>query len=448
MTVRNALLIVLLGLPAAGLLVFGPRGKYDVPIGRTVIRYWEKWSGVEGRAMQQIVDDFNNTVGADKGIWVEYCAISSIERRTLIATAGGDPPDVAGLYDYIVPQFADQGALLDLEDLAREHGINEDAFKPIWWQMGMYEGKLYALPSAPYTIALLYNRKLFREAGLDPDRPPRTIAELDEYHYKLVKRDAKGRITQVGFMPAPALLGWWHWVWPYFFNARLWDGQSFHLDTPEGRAAMRWIAERRKKIGVEDALEFEAVSGAVEGAQNPFLSGRLAMVFQGPWIANWVNAYAPDLDYAVAPFPSVNENDHNAFASADVFVIPRGSRHPQEAMTFLAYVERQDVMERLCKAHCKVSPFRHPSPEFFKDHPNPYIRVFDALADSPDVFGPPKMPMFQHASMEMLFMLESVLQGVRGPDEAVKATQAKIDTIVDEYQRMTAKRHGQSLAAE
>jgi len=442
MSRRSLILLIVLGLPAVGLLVLGPRSQYGVPADRTVIRYWEKWTGVEGAAMQRIVDRFNSTVGAEHRIWVEYSAISNVDQRTLVATAGGDPPDVAGLFDYIVPQFADQGALTPLDDLVREFKIDPAAFKPIWWEIGVYEDRLYALPSPPYTIALYYNKRLFREAGLDPQRPPQTIAELDDCVRRLTKRDASGRIVQAGFSPAPAMLGWWHWVWPCFFDARLWDGQHFTLETPAGLAGLRWIAAQRAELGVKAMLAFEAEAGAIEGAQNPFLSERLAMVFQGPWLANWARTYTPNLDYGVAPFPSVTQERRNVFASADVFVIPRGARHPQEAMTFLAYVERQDVMESLCKAHGKVSPFRMPAADFYATHPNPHIRVFDEMASSPDAFGYPKMPVWTQASTEMLYLLESILQGVRGPDEAVHLTQVKVDTIVGEYQRMAARRHG------
>jgi multiple sugar transport system substrate-binding protein len=444
--VRTVILLAVLGGPAVALLALGPRGQVDVPLERTVIRYWEKWSGVEALAMQRIVDHFNSSVGAQKKIWVEYTSVSNVDQRTLIATAGGDPPDVAGLFDYVVPQFADRGALMELDELVDEFGIDLDAFKPIWLEIGRYQGELYALPSTPYTIALYYNRRLFREAGLDPDRPPRTTAELNEYAFRLTKRDASGRIVQLGFTTAPAMLGWWHWVWPCFFNALLWDGSRFHLDTPEGRAAIRWIAERRVALGVTDVLAFEATAGAIEGAQNPFLSQRLAMVFQGPWVSNWIQAYAPSLDYGVAPFPSVTTERQNVFASTDVFVIPRGSRHPREAMTFLAFVVQQDVLEELCREHCKVSPFRHPRQGFLANHPNPYILIFDEMARSQYAFGYPKMPMFAQVWTETLFMHESVLRGVRQPEEALQMTQQKIDAIVDEYQRTAAKRRQVELS--
>lgn len=447
MKLRSALLVVVLVLPAGLLLAFGPRGRHVIPAGRIVVRYWEKWTGVEGAAMQRIVDRFNASLGAERGIFVDYTAISNVDQRTLIAAAGGDPPDVAGLFDHIVAQFADQGALLPLDELAAEFGIKEAAFKPVWWNIGRYEGKLYALPSSPYTIALFYNRRLFREAGLDPDAPPRSIAELDEFARKLTRYDSTGRITQLGFTESPAMLGWWHWVWPFFFDARPWDGEHFNLATAQGRGAYEWLAKSRAAIGVQAALTFEASALSIESAQNPFLSGRLAMVFQGPWMANWARIYTPDLDYGVAAFPSSDPARRHVFASADVFTIPSGAKHPREAMAFLSYILRQDVMEELCREQCKVSPFREPRPEFFENHPNRFVRTFDEMGASPDAFGYPKMPTWSQTTSALLTLLDTVLRAKDDPDRAVEQAQRKIEDIVAEYDGMRALRRGGAAPA-
>ena len=443
MNFRSGLLLVLLGLPAVLLLAFGPRGRVAAPPDRTVIRYWEKWSGAEAQAMMPIVERFNETVGTEHGIWVEYCSVSNVDQRMLISTAGGDPPDLAGLYDHAVPQFADQGALLPLDDLVSAHGIDVDAFQPIWRDICRYEDTLYALPSTPYTIALYYNRRLLREARLNPDRPPRTLAELNEYAIRLTKRDASGRITQLGFTTSPAMLGWWHWVWPFFFDARPWDGAHYALDSPQMHAAVEWITTRRAALGNNKVLDFERAAGAIEGTQNAFLAQRLAMLFQGPWVSNWVQKYAPDLDYGVAPFPSLTPEGRNAFASTDVFVIPRSSPHPQEAMIFLAYVMRQEVLEELCRLQCKVSPFRAPGPDFLAAHPNPHIRVFDELAGYEGAFGYPKMPTWTAARDETLSLLQTVLIGKEDINAALRRGQQRVDAAVRDYQRMAALRRAQ-----
>jgi ABC-type glycerol-3-phosphate transport system substrate-binding protein len=135
--------------------------------------------------MKEIVNDFNAGIGAEKHIFVRYVSISAINQKTLIATAAGVPPDVAGLWDTNLAQFAAQDALEPLDDLATEHGITAATYKPVYWDACHYDGKLYALISTPATVALHYNKKLFHEqaaslraAGLDPDRAPATIDEL------------------------------------------------------------------------------------------------------------------------------------------------------------------------------------------------------------------------------------------------------------------------------
>ncbi len=437
---RNLILTIVLGLPALLLLAVGPRGEVDIPPDRTVVRYWEKWTGVEALAMQAIVDDFNRTVGADHNIWVDYNAVGNIDQRLKIATAGGDPPDVAGLFDYAVPQFAAMGALTSLDNLvAGSNTIDLAAFQPVWLDICTHDDTLYALPSAPYTIALYYNKRLFRAAGLDPNRPPRTTAELNDYHHQLTRRDAAGDITQLGFTTAPVMLGWWHWVWPCFFGAELWDGRSFHLDTPAGRAAYEWIRDRRAPYGF-DALEtFESGAGAIESAQNAFLGERVAMIFQGPWLSKWADRYTPDLDYGVAPFPSANRDDHYAFASSDVFVIPTNAPHTRAALIFLEYVLQQPVLERLCREHYKISPFRKPGTDFFARHENPHVRTFARIAASPQAFGYPAMPTWPQANDELHELLEDILGGAPVAP-ALAETQARIDRIVRAYQHMQALR--------
>lgn len=444
--IRQFALFTVLGIPALALLAFGPRASTQRPDDRVIVTYWEKWTLAEGEAIKRIVDRFNATRGAELGIWVEYTAMGDVDKRMLIAAAGGDPPDLAGLPDRNLAQYADQDALTPLDDLARENTIDLEAFKPIWLKICRYHERLYAFPSTPFTVALYYNRRLYREAGLDPDHPPQTTAEFNDFAARLTRVGADGRITQLGFTLSPSMLGWWHWLWPYFFDGRLWDGAEFTVDTPEARASLGWILDYRKRIGNNRVLEFEGQGSVIESALNPFLSGKLAMVFQGPWLSSWARRYAPQLDYAVAPFPSVTSERRNVFASTDVFVIPRGARHPREAMEFLKYVLEQPVLEALCKAHGKSSPFRAPRPEFYEGHPNPFIRVFDGMADSPHAFGYPSMPTWGEAWTEMLYLLESVLREAMTPDEAVRKIQAKMDSVVAQYDRMSARRRGRRSA--
>src|SRR5882724_7872414 len=123
--IKTLILVVLLG-SALLLLAFGPRATDQFPKDRVVVDYWEKWTGHEEAAMRQIVNEFNATVGREKNIYVRYLSTSAVVDKTLVATAGGVPPDIAGLYNQNIAQFASQNALEPLDQRAAGHGITPD----------------------------------------------------------------------------------------------------------------------------------------------------------------------------------------------------------------------------------------------------------------------------------------------------------------------------------
>jgi multiple sugar transport system substrate-binding protein len=431
---RRLFTLVVLGVmltAALSLLAFGPRGSQVIPQNRIVVEYWEKWTGSEEQQMRLIVNDFNDTIGKQKGIYVRYLSTSAINQKALVATAAGVPPDIAGLWNGNIVQYAAQDALEPLEDLATSAGINAGTYKPVYWDACNYHGHLYGLVSTPAVVALLYNRLTFeasanqlRAAGLDPTRPPRTLDELDRYAAVLDKVDPRGRVLRAGYFPMEP--GWYVPFTPMWFGATMFDEKTgkFHLTDPKTVAAFDWIASYSRKLGKDAASDFKSGFGNFDSPQNPFLTGDVAMEQQGPWMANYIDHLRPDMQrllwpravemtkpiaerrknyaWAAAAFPSaVAGLDNVSYCTFDVLVIPRGAKHKREAFDFLAYVNRQDVMEKLCMLHCKNSPLTKVSDEFLNHHPNPYIGVYEELARSPNAMGCPQVPIWQEVVDEL-----------------------------------------------
>lgn len=296
---------------ALATLVFGPRPQPTSGQGRIHVQYWEKWTGLEAQQAQEVVDAFNNTVGKEKGIWVDMTSMSQIDRKTLISTAAGVPPDVAGLWDGQVLQFASMNALEPLDNYAREYGLTRDKYKTVYYDGCKYKGTLYAMPSTVWCIALLWNKAVFQEraaeiraAGLDPDRAPRTIDELDKYAAAIDTWEGTGknrRLKLTGYIPlepgtATNEMGYW-------FGAAIADptGTRVLLNSPQMMATYNWIRGYSERLGVAQLAEFR--SGFSSGAtslfdtpQNPFLVGWNAMVAQGPWMAAFIEKYDPQFD--------------------------------------------------------------------------------------------------------------------------------------------------------
>ncbi len=394
-------------------------GCHEPSDGRVHVHYWEKWSGFEGQAMQRVVDQFNHS---QNRIFVEYLAVPGVNRKTIVATAGGDPPDICGLWLADVCSFSDNNALTPLDEFIRADGSSVDdwlaRYAPVYADMMKYRGHIWAAVSTPSTTALHWNKTLFRAAGLDPERPPRTLAELDEYSDRLTRRDpATGQIVQMGFLPQEP--GWFSWAFPQWFGGSLWDGANITIGTIPGNAdCYRWVAGYTRKYGLDQVRAFSSGFGSFGSPQNPFLSGKLAMEFQGVWMNNYIQRFAPGLDYGVAPWPAAREGLENfTVADADLLAIPRGAKHPREAWEFIRYVgsihsNAQTVtelqgMELLCYGQGKNSPLLHWSPAFLKFHPNPHIALFRQLAESPHAIHSPKMGIWQEYNRELNVLFES-----------------------------------------
>jgi len=423
--------------------------------GRVVVSYWEKWTGFEKDAMQAVVDDYN---ASQDRVRVELLPVSDISQKVLLATAGGAPPDIAGLYSYDVFSYARRGALIPLDSLGALKRVSKDAYIPVYWRQCERFGMLWALPSTPTTIALHWNKKLFRDSGLDPGKPPLTIAELDSMCDKLTiveltrggkrvrvsyadlsadEKAAKAfRIVRLGFSPLEP--GWWSPYWGLWFGSDIWDSGSKRLtaDSEGNLAAFEWIASFAEKYGVDNMRSFGASLGGFSSPRNPFLSGKVAMELQGVWMYNFIEKYAPDMEWGAAPFPTaVGGGGAVTVAETDVLAIPRGARHPQEALEFILYVNRRENMEKLCFLQRKFTPLVEVGSDFLEKHPNPYIGMFRKLSESPGAYASQPIPILSEYTDGLESAAERVFFLLDTPEDALGGVQKRFERRLRQYYR-------------
>jgi multiple sugar transport system substrate-binding protein len=367
------------------------------PEGRVRISYWEKWTGMEKEAMEAVIHDFHRS---QSRIWVDYQSVSLYQQKILLATAGGDPPDIAGLLAADIADFAEKNALIPLDERMRGTHLTRESFLPTYWDMGVYRDRVWGVVSVPIVVSLHWNKDLFAKAGLDPERPPRTIAELDEYADKLtIVKD--GKIEQLGFLPADT--DWWPYSWGFWFGAKLWDGgENITIDSPENIRAFSWYQSYAKRHDAGQLQNFTSSFGNFASAQNSFLSGKLAMVLQGIWMGNFIQKFSPDMRWGAGPFPSEKPDQPPvAIADADMVAIPNGARHPDEAFEFIKFLTQQAEMEKVCLGQRKMSPLRNVSEGFFREHKNPYIGMFQELAASPGATPQPRISVWNEYTLEI-----------------------------------------------
>jgi len=478
-TIATGVTWVLLAIPAAWLIVLGPRTSRTVPADRTVVTYWEKWTDFEGEAMQDLIAVFNRTVGAEKGIYVDYVVTTNPGLKTLVAVAGGDPPDLVGFLPHHVISFAARGAMQDITDRAEAAGITEELLVPLYYRGCKYHGRLYALPLTPWSVAMYYNKSLFREfaeplrqAGVDPERPPVTLDELATYCHVIVKEDESGNIDVMPFLPGlPSTTGWYWHTWPLLYGGVLFDFEKncAPFDSEPYVQAYGWVRALVDSLGQSRVLRFESGMANFNSPDNPFMRGKLAIVRQGPWFANMIRQYAPELDYGVAPFPTA-DGSRITYNGQDVIAIPHGARHADEAWSFIEWLYMSEPIlvpskgpeprfgyeycfergpdgakrrpmpplrpiEWLCWAHYKNGPFARPTPGFVETHPNPAIAVHEALARSPLAVGDPPVPNWAELSAELLAAYSDIWSTRVDVRERLRRCRERADELIAQARR-------------
>ncbi|MCL6629687.1 MAG: ABC transporter substrate-binding protein, partial [Armatimonadetes bacterium] len=286
-------------------------------------------------------------------------------QKLMTAIAGKVPPDVIYQDRFTIGDWASRDAFMPLDELiARDRekpdGIRQEEFYRACWAEATYKGRVYAIPYNTDDRALYYNRALFREAGLDPNKPPQTWDELLDYAKKLTVYDKYGNFKRIGFIPNFGNSWLYLYSWQNGGEFMSPDGRKCTLNNPYSIEALEYM------VSVYDALKgIEAISSFQAGFKtqelDPFLLGLVAMKIDGNWCLDSIALYAPDLDFAVAPAPVPRARlaGEGRFAGQPKFItwsggfslaIPTGAKHVEEAWEFIKWMSSTECWRISCKA--------------------------------------------------------------------------------------------------
>jgi ABC-type glycerol-3-phosphate transport system substrate-binding protein len=156
------------------------------------LTYWHALGTQVGAAHEELIAEFN---AAHPDIQVEPLYSGSLwtfRDKLMTSIAGGQAPDIAYIDQFWSPQLARTGAIVKMQDFIEgPNGIDRDDIVPIAWETATVDGEIWTMPYAISNQVLYYNKDMFREVGLDPEKPPTNWDELIEYG-KLLTRDVTG----------------------------------------------------------------------------------------------------------------------------------------------------------------------------------------------------------------------------------------------------------------
>lgn len=234
--------------------------------------------------------------------------------RFLISVAGGQPPDVIWFDRFAVAEWAARGAFSPLDgyikrDLENKvpNAIQPREFYENVWAETVYKDRPYAIPNSVDDRVFFYNKDLLKAAGLvdkqtGEAKPPTTWEELREYNKILTRKNERGQLTRVGFVPNFG--NSWLYMFAFMADAKFMSDDGRNCTLNEGRAiqALTYMVNVYNDTGgYSDVMAFQ--SGFQGGELDPFVMGKVAMLIQGASYINFLAQYAKDVDFGVAPNP-------------------------------------------------------------------------------------------------------------------------------------------------
>lgn len=412
----------------------GPKQSIDTKSrsSKTTISVWHPWGGTQKEQFMDIVNEFNRTHSD-----IEVKALftpndTGSNQKFFTAVAADRAPDVIFVDGTQTSAWAEQGALEPLDKLILQSKIKaQDYFAPSWNQ-NCYKGHVWALAyCADPNFALVWNKKAFREVGLDPEKPPTTIAELDRYSDRLTKI-VNGKIVRLGIIPwaqygsANSIF-----TWGWAFGGSFYDSKTGKItaNNPKVVEAFKWMMSYCKKYDIRKMNAFASGFGSRD--QDPLYTGQLAM--RCMYIAGIedIKEYAPNLDYGIGyiPTPSGGE-EHSSWVGGWCLAIPKGCKHPKQAWEFIVWCSHDPVGTSVIGDKQKLFPGYKYSPylEKVKDKPG-YSMFLNILKECKH--QRPVMPAQEFFMNSLGKAVDYAAYGRKTPkqalDDATKETQTELD---------------------
>ncbi|WP_313468001.1 extracellular solute-binding protein, partial [Carnobacterium sp.] len=273
--------------------------------GPVELEFWSFWgSGPRNEAVEKIISDFNEKQD-DIVVKHVFQPWGDIWTKSLASVAAGNPPDVIIQDINSVRQRADANQAIDLQEyIDKEDEDIKGRFYPQLLDAATFEDDVYGLPFNTDTQVLFYNKDLFEKAGLDPETPPATWADLEKDAAALEEKDGDKWKT-IGFYP---LWSTGPDVWALNAdNGVSWfdDKDNVKINTPDKVDSLQWILDWQKHIGKSTVDSYEAEFGA--GIADPFVSELVAMRGQNINYLVELNELDHDINFGVALLPEKTE---------------------------------------------------------------------------------------------------------------------------------------------
>lgn len=330
--------------------------------------YWNGLTGSDGVTMVEMVQKFTEE-NPDVSVRVEMMPWGTYFDKLLTSLVSGSPPDLFLLHEFEIPQFAAQGVLGDSSDFYDDHGgpIPVADIYPRVIESLELDGARYGVPIDIHGWGLWYNKDLFADAGLDPEKCPATAEEFVAAAKRLTV-DVNGvRADEEGFDPAN--IDQWGTVVSWQKPTTLSTMWQFGGDWSDraGNATLTSDAVKKAVQFWYDLIHVEHVAPPPAGFDSwqTMAAGKLGMLPEGSWFLNFANDN--EINWGVCSFPQIGDRPAT-WTSSHVIYTPAtlSGEKLDAAKRLISFLTEQGALWATSgQPPARISQFESLSPEEF-----------------------------------------------------------------------------------
>ncbi len=297
------------------------------------ISFWCNFTGSDGDVLREIVDNYNSSNTDNITVEIDIMDYATLQSKlpTAISTGTGPSFILAGVE--LIKQYKENDIIEPIDDFWEVTGVDKSNFNENVLEKSYFEGTQYGVPMQYNLQYLYYNKDIFEAAGLDPETPPTTLEELEEY--AVACTDEANGIYGLGL---PVNYGnYVEYLWANGGDVVNTDGTENYLYSEENINTLTWLQGM-----IQEGVSPKALDAGE--ADTMFQAGRLAMYTSGPWNINGLNELG--VNYGITAIPAGTAGAYSPEGGCS-WMLSKGADDAtkQAAYKFMAYWLSDDVLK-------------------------------------------------------------------------------------------------------
>ena len=401
------------------------------------VMFWHSMGGDPGKAIDKMVADFNEQ---RDDILVEAVYQGSYDEslNKLRASLGtNDGPTIVQVYEIGSRFMIDSQMIQPIQKFIDADGYDLTQLEENILNYYTFDGELYSMPFNSSNPILYYNKDMFEEAGLDPDRPPQTYEEVESYARTLTKEGKYG----VSF----AIYGWF--MEQFHANAGVdyvdhGNGRHAMAETSlvDGEVGVRTMEWWKRMVDEGVALNLGRKTSDTKAA---FAAGQVAMTLDSTaGLRGYVDAVGGKFEVGTGFLPKLDgaEGGGVIIGGASLWMLNNRSEAEQQAawefMKFLAEPEQQAYW------HVNTGYFPITKAAYDLDLVQENAKEFPQFQTAVDQLHTSKpstatqgavMGVFPEARQIVETAMEEIVNGARSAEEAMQHAADEITQRIRDY---------------